>query len=175
MRLDRDTWLTPARHCPSPNHDARPPGTVIDLVVIHCISLPPCQFGHTYIDDLFCNRLDATLFPDLVGVRVSAHILIRRDGEVVQYVPFARRAWHAGISEFEGRTHCNDFSIGIELEGCIEQAYCAIQYQRLNTILRLLMHHWPGISRTRITAHSIIAPQRKQDPGPLFAWAQVLG
>jgi N-acetyl-anhydromuramoyl-L-alanine amidase len=170
MHICPDTWLEPARHCPSPNYDARPPGSTIDLVVIHCISLPACVFGGDNIDALFTNRLDPLSFPNLVGVRVSAHLLIRRDGEIVQYVPFAQRAWHAGVSEFAGRTRCNDFSIGIELEGCVEMSYTEQQYTCLNAVLAVLRQHWPELV---LAGHSDIAPQRKQDPGPRFDWARV--
>jgi AmpD protein len=144
--------------------------------VIHAISLPAGEFGGPWIDDLFCNRLAADAHPDfpaICGLSVSAHALIRRDGEVVQYVPFHQRAWHAGESSFQGRTRCNDFSIGIELEGCDEQPFEAIQYQRLAQLCRALMAIYPAITPQRITGHSDIAPGRKTDPGPHFDWARL--
>lgn len=146
---------------------------MIDLVVVHNISLPPGEFGGPWIDDLFINRLDPKAHPafaDIAGLRVSAHLLIRRDGELVQYVPFYRRAWHAGVSRYEGRERCNDFSIGIELEGTDTRAFEAVQYERLVQVLGALMAAYPGLSRERIAGHADIAPGRKSDPGPAFDW-----
>ena len=133
------------------------------------------EFGGAHIDDLFCNRLDAAAHPYFAGIcalRVSSHLLIRRDGAVVQYVPFDRKAWHAGQSSFEGRAECNEYSIGIELEGTDDTAFTALQYEQLAAITRLLLRHYPRISATRITGHSDIAPERKTDPGPCFDWAR---
>lgn len=166
-------WLAQARRAPSPNCDDRPGGTAIDLLVVHGISLPPAQFGGPYIEDLFLNRLDVTAhayFQGLRDVRVSAHALIRRDGELVQFVPFERRAWHAGVSRFQGRERCNDFAIGIELEGTDDIAYEAAQYQRLAEVACQLMRVYPGIVPSRIVGHSDIAPGRKTDPGQAFDW-----
>lgn len=165
--------LDTAKQVPSPNCDARPDGSPIDLLVIHAISLPAGEFGGPWIDDLFCNQLDATAhagFAEICELTVSAHVLIRRNGEIVQYVPFQQRAWHAGESNFKGRERCNDFSIGIEMEGCDDQAFEMIQYQRLAQLTNALMHTHPGISREHITGHSDIAPGRKTDPGPNFDW-----
>ncbi|NHH99820.1 1,6-anhydro-N-acetylmuramyl-L-alanine amidase AmpD [Oceanimonas sp. MB9] len=165
-------WLSPARHCESPHQDERPDAEV-SLLVVHCISLPPGRFGGPYIDDLFLGRLAPAAHPyfeDIYQLRVSAHCLIRRDGELVQYVPFHRRAWHAGVSCFDGRDRCNDFSIGIELEGTDTGDYTNAQYQRLADVSRMLMCTYPAITPTRITGHSDIAPGRKTDPGPGFDW-----
>lgn len=167
-------WLEgEVRRLPSPNCDARAAGEVVDLLVIHSISLPPGEFGGPYIDALFTNSLDETehpYFKEIAGLKVSAHLLIRRDGEVVQYVPLTERAWHAGLSCFEGRERCNDFSIGIELEGDELTEYEPVQYQRLAELARRLMTVFPAITPARIAGHSDIAPQRKSDPGPHFDW-----
>ncbi len=164
------------RQVPSPNCDARPMGCGIELIVIHSISLPPGQYGGTQIDRLFTNSLDPAehpYFADIAQLRVSSHLLIRRDGELVQYVPFDRRAWHAGQSCFQGREACNDFSIGIELEGMDDEPYTQQQYRQLATVIRLLMQHWPGLGPEAIVGHSDIAPGRKTDPGPAFDWQQL--
>lgn len=158
----------------SPNYDARPSLTEIDLLVIHGISLPPGEFGGNSIDALFNNRLDISAHPffkEIAQLRVSAHLLIRRDGEVIQYVPFTQRAWHAGQSSYNGRENCNDFSIGIELEGSDNIPYTSHQYQHLAAVTRSIMRQYPLISRDRIVAHSDIAPGRKTDPGPAFDWS----
>lgn len=172
MQIDRHLLLD-ARQQASANCDARPDENDISLLVIHCISLPPEQFGADYIDQLFCNCLDPAAHPyfqDIHQLRVSAHLLIRRDGELVQYVPFNRRAWHAGASEYQGRSRCNDFSIGIELEGSVKQTYTACQYQQLAAATRALLRHYPKLNQDRIVGHSDIAPERKDDPGPYFDW-----
>ena len=169
-------WLLQARRCPSPNCDARPPGSGIELLVVHGISLPPGQFGGPHIDELFTNTLDAgahPFFADIAGLRVSAHLLVRRDGELVQYVPFSARAWHAGVSSFEGRERCNDFSIGIELEGTDDQPYTGAQYHRLARVARSLRGRWPLLDETRVVGHCDIAPGRKTDPGPAFDWPRL--
>jgi AmpD protein len=166
-------WLDGARRCPSPNHGPRPDGTAVDLLVIHNISLPPAQFGGPWIDDLFLNRLDPSAHPFFAGIaelRVSAHLLIRRDGSLTQYVPLQRRAWHAGRSSFRGRENCNDYSIGIELEGTDDRPFEEAQYATLARVTRKIMAEYPGITRERITGHSDIAPGRKTDPGPCFDW-----
>jgi AmpD protein len=177
MHIDLTSGLLDvARHVPSPNCDARPDDSPIDLLVIHAISLPAGEFGGPWIDKLFCNQLDASAhadFAEICGLTVSAHALIRRDGEIIQYVPFPQRAWHAGQSNFQGRERCNDFSIGIELEGCDDQPFEPIQYQRLAELTRALMHTYPDISPERIIGHSDIAPGRKTDPGPHFDWPRL--
>lgn len=174
MRINRKTGLlTEARQQPSPNFDERPVNADINLIVIHAISLPAGEFGGPWIDQLFCNQLEASDhndFKKICSLKVSAHILIRRDGELVQYVPFHQRAWHAGESCFEGSERCNDFSIGIELEGCDNKPFEDIQYQQLALLTQELMQCYPAINLQRIAGHSDIAPGRKTDPGPLFDW-----
>lgn len=168
-----DGWLDAARRVPSPNHNERPQGSSVELLVIHAISLPPGQFGGPWIDDLFLNRLDPQAHPyfrEIAELQVSAHLLIRRDGELVQYVPFDRRAWHAGASNYCGREGCNDFSIGIELEGSDEQPFEVRQYARLADVTRLLRVAYPAIGAEQIRGHNEIAPGRKTDPGPHFDW-----
>lgn len=173
-RLDIDQgWLQPCRQLISPHHNARPGGE-ISLLVIHGISLPPGEFGGPWIDDLFLGRLDPTAHPyfaEIATLQVSAHCLIRRDGELAQYVPFDERAWHAGASEFAGRSACNDFSIGIELEGTDESGYTEAQYLALAELTQTLQRHYPDITPERIVGHFDIAPGRKTDPGPSFDWA----
>ena len=176
-RIDPVTgWLEGVRQIPSPNCDARPEGTEVSLLVIHGISLPPNQFGGDEIDRLFTNQLDPEAHPyfrEIYQLRVSSHLLIRRDGEIVQYVPFTKRAWHAGESCYHGQTCCNDFSIGIELEGSDEEAYEDVQYQVLNQVIQLLRQHFPAIGDQDIVGHSHIAPGRKTDPGPAFDWTRI--
>ena len=175
MQIDPETGLlAEARQLASPNYDVRPDKTDISLIVIHGISLPPGQFGGDYIDQLFCNCLNPDEHPYFQGIatlRVSSHLLIRRDGEIVQYVPFYQRAWHAGVSSYLDRENCNDFSIGIELEGDDETPYTESQYQVLSETTRTLIEAYPGLDETRIAGHSDIAPGRKTDPGPAFDWA----
>jgi AmpD protein len=173
----RDHWLTDAVPIPSPNCDDRPAGVNASLIVIHCISLPPGRFGSEDISRLFINRLDPEadpFFRQIIHLRVSAHLLIRRDGGLIQYVPFHSRAWHAGLSSFRGQSVCNDFSIGIELEGTDDSPYEPIQYRRLNAALRALLATYPSLSAERITGHSDIAPHRKTDPGRCFDWRRIL-
>lgn len=168
--VDEAGWLFGARRIPSPNCDERPPGERVRLVVIHAISLPPCEFGGGEIAALFTNRLAPEAHPyfrEIQGLRVSAHFLIRRDGELIQFVPCAWRAWHAGVSNWMGRDRCNDFSIGIELEGCDQLAFEDAQYQALNRLLAVLRIRYPIDA---VVGHSDIAPGRKTDPGPHFAW-----
>lgn len=168
-----DHKLDVARARPSPNCDSRPDAEDISLLVIHCISLPPEQFGGNYIDQLFCNALKPDAHPyfkDIYQQKVSAHLLIRRDGELVQYVSFDQRAWHAGVSEYQGRQRCNDFSIGIELEGSVNQPYRESQYRQLADVAKRLLANYPKLNRQRIVGHSDIAPGRKDDPGPWFDW-----
>ncbi len=161
------------RYLASPNCDPRPGGEKPRLLVIHGISLPPAEYGGPWIDALFTNSLDPQAHPyfaEIHQLRVSSHLLIRRDGEVVQYVPFNQRAWHAGISAYQGRERCNDFSIGIELEGTDDEPYEEVQYQMLAESVAALMTVYPELSAERITGHSDIAPGRKTDPGPYFDW-----
>ncbi|QFU75005.1 1,6-anhydro-N-acetylmuramyl-L-alanine amidase AmpD [Halioglobus maricola] len=168
-------WLRDARHAPSPNCEVRPAGCSPELLVIHNISLPPGQFHGNCIEEFFCNRLDwdaDPFFEEIRDVRVSAHLLIRRDGERVQFVSFDERAWHAGQSCFEGRDNCNDFSIGIELEGSDDIPYTELQYRALEEVTLLLFAAYPGMTPGRVTGHSDIAPGRKTDPGPAFDWAK---
>lgn len=168
-------WLRCARHCPSPHCDARPPPGYVDLLVIHNISLPPGEFGGPWIEQLFCGRLDPNAHPSfaaIAGLRVSAHLLIRRDGELVQFVDLYARAWHAGVSRFGERTACNDFSIGIELEGTDTLPYTDEQYRCLIAVTRCIQRCFPAITAARLVGHQDIAPARKTDPGPAFDWAR---
>lgn len=174
MRVDPGSgWLEAARRVPSPNQDERPPGAEPELVVVHAISLPPGHFGGDAIDRLFTNTLDPDAHPyfaEVAHLRVSAHALIRRDGTVTQFVPFHRRAWHAGRSSFQGRPECNDFSVGIELEGADELAFEPVQYRRLSQLVTALADAYPGITTDRLAGHCDVAPGRKTDPGPQFDW-----
>ena len=174
LQLDPDkAWLVDVRRISSPNCDARPDDTLIDLLVIHGISLPPGEFGGSYIDQLFTNSLNKDEHPYFSGIsdlKVSAHVLIDRLGRLTQYVSFNKRAWHAGRSEFQGRSCCNDYSIGIELEGTDEQAYTDEQYQSLLELTKLIRTHWPAVTKDQIVGHCQIAPGRKTDPGPAFDW-----
>jgi N-acetyl-anhydromuramoyl-L-alanine amidase len=147
-----------------------------ELIVIHGISLPPGQFGGPHIDQLFTNRLDPSddpFFREIAGLKVSSHLLIRRTGEVVQYVPLHRQAWHAGKSSYQGRQQCNGFSVGIELEGVDDRPYTQAQYRRLATLLRILQRGVPSLANAPIVGHSDIAPGRKTDPGPAFDWIRL--
>jgi AmpD protein len=168
--------LMPARLCLSPNRDERPRGEVISLLVIHNISLPPGAFGQGHIEAFFCNHLETQRHPyfeSIASLQVSAHLLIDRSGQVTQFVPFDQRAWHAGRSCFRGREGCNDFSIGIELEGTDNQPYTDAQYLALAAIVRLLKTTYPAIDAQAIKGHSDIAPGRKTDPGPAFDWPRL--
>lgn len=170
MRVNVNGWLSGVRRIASANYDQRPPATKIDLLVIHNISLPPGQFGGPGIVKFFTNQLDIdahTYYQQLKGVKVSAHFLIRRNGEIVQFVSCRQRAWHAGVSSWQGRTRCNDFSIGIELEGSDFVPYTDPQYAALARLTRRLQRSYPIRS---IAGHSDIAPVRKTDPGPYFDW-----
>lgn len=168
--------LKQARFLASPNYDERPDPTDISLLVIHNISLPPQQFGGGFIDQLFTNTLcetDHPFFAEISHLRVSSHVLIRRSGEVVQYVPFHLRAWHAGLSCFQGREVCNDFSIGIELEGSDFEPFTDAQYHCLSELIPALQEAYPSLGRQNITGHEHIAPGRKTDPGPFFEWSRL--
>ena len=173
MRIEHG-WLVGSgiRHCPSSNFDSRK-GTDVSLLVIHNISLPPGEFGGCHIDQLFTNSLDTTAHPffgTIAELRVSAHVLIDREGKVTQYVSFEDRAWHAGKSWFQGRDNCNDFSIGIELEGTDDMPYTEEQYRTLAAITRELLNLYPRLNRDTIVGHCDIAPDRKTDPGKSFDW-----
>ena len=158
----------------SPNQDERPPDTEVTLVVLHSISLPPREYGGDAIERLFTNRLDPAAHPyfrEIQGLKVSSHFLVRRDGEVVQFVPVARRAWHAGVSSWRGRERCNDFSVGVELEGTEEEPFTDPQYASLATLLKELCGTLPIRD---VAAHSDVAPGRKTDPGAHFDWTRLL-
>lgn len=170
-------WWPHARRCLSPNQDSRPDDSQPELIVVHAISLPPGEFGGPFIEQLFCNQLNPEAHPYFVGIadlRVSAHALIDRVGQTTQFVPFDRRAWHAGVSSWRGRDRCNDFSIGIELEGCDERPFTTPQYVVLARMIRWLASRYPALARENALAgHSDIAPGRKTDPGPHFDWARL--
>ena len=171
--IDAAGWCQQARRVPSPHHNERAAPDDISLLVVHGISLPPGEFGGPFIDDLFMGRLDPDAHPYFAGIhqlRVSAHCLIRRDGELVQYVPFGARAWHAGVSSWQGREACNDFSIGIELEGTDETPYTEAQYRALASLTRAISGRYPAITHEKIVGHCDIAPGRKTDPGASFQW-----
>jgi AmpD protein len=172
--------LAGVRQVLSPHFDARPTNSGPELIVVHGISLPPGEFGGPWIDRLFTGNLPPDAHPYFreaaaPGRRVSAHVLIRRDGQVIQYVPFSARAWHAGVSEYRGRAACNDFSIGIELEGTDDIPYTDAQYDQLARVVRGLLATYSTLSAAHITGHSDIAPGRKTDPGPVFEWERFRG
>ncbi|MBF0142118.1 MAG: 1,6-anhydro-N-acetylmuramyl-L-alanine amidase AmpD [Magnetococcales bacterium] len=166
------------RFLPSPHCDDRPPGTVIDLLVVHAISLPPGEFGGGFVDDLFLGRLEAAAHPsfeEICRLRVSAHFLVGRGGGVTQYVPVMKRAWHAGVSSWEGRERCNDFSVGVELEGDAKTPFTGLQYEALTTLVAVLSRRLAGLCPDRIVGHQDVAPGRKWDPGPCFDWSHFRG
>lgn len=174
MKIDAAGWLSGVRRVASPNCDARPAGAVIELLVIHNISLPPGEFGGGAVEELFTNTIDPAAHPyyaQLEGLKVSAHFYIRRDGNVVQFVPCGKRAWHAGVSNWQGRERCNDFSVGIELEGADDVSFDDRQYAALARLTRRLKRSYPIRG---IAGHSEIAPGRKTDPGPFFDWPRYL-
>ena len=174
MKVDRNGWFSGMRRVVSPNCNARPPATAITLLVIHNISLPPGEFGGEAVAQLFTNTLNTDTHPyykQLVGLKVSAHFLIRRDGAIVQFVPCSKRAWHAGVSTWQGRSACNDFSIGVELEGSDEVPFSDRQYTSLARLTRLLQRSYPIRA---IAGHADIAPGRKTDPGPCFDWSRYI-
>jgi AmpD protein len=174
LRVDAASGrLLGARQVDSPNCDDRPAGQVPELLVVHGISLPPGEFGGPWIDALFTNGLPQDghpYFATVAGLRVSAHLLVRRDGSLVQYVPFHRRAWHAGDSRWRGRERCNDFSIGIELEGTDATAYAPAQYDVLARVVAELCRAYPTLAADAVVGHSDVAPGRKSDPGIAFDW-----
>lgn len=175
MKPDERGWYSGVHRLPSPNFDARPAHTRITLLVIHSISLPPDEFGGDGICQLFTNTLDCSAHPyyaQLAGLHVSAHFLVRRDGSIFQFVGCAYRAWHAGVSQWQGRQNCNDYSIGIELEGCDSVPFDSRQYPALTRLTRYLKRRYP---LRQIVGHADIAPGRKIDPGPLFDWERYLG
>ena len=166
-------WLDGAERCDSPNFDARPKGCAAELVVVHAISLPPDEFGGPGVSQLFTNALDPHAHPyfaTICDLRVSAHFFIRRDGRLIQFVSADDRAWHAGTSQWRGRERCNDFSIGIELEGCDTRPFEPLQYERLAALVRVLRANYPI---SEVVGHSDIAPGRKTDPGPFFDWERL--
>lgn len=177
LQVDTATGrLRGVRQVLSPHQDARPAGQTPELIIVHGISLPPGEYGGPWIDRLFTGGLPPDAHPYFArigSVRVSAHLLVRRDGALSQYVPFHARAWHAGVSEFQGRAGCNDFSIGIELEGADDTAYEPAQYTALTGAIRALLRAYPGLHRDRVVGHSDVAPGRKTDPGLLFDWARL--
>lgn len=168
-----DGWLQGVRHLPSLNCNLRPTNADVNLLIIHNISLPPAQFGGGYVDQLFCNTLDCNAHPyfeQLRDLRVSAHFFIDRSGEVTQYVSLDQRAWHAGVSQWDGQENCNDFSVGIELEGTDTLPYADAQYTALQKIVRQIMAYFPSMTTDRIVGHCDVAPARKTDPGESFDW-----
>ncbi|MEM7258976.1 MAG: 1,6-anhydro-N-acetylmuramyl-L-alanine amidase AmpD [Pseudomonadota bacterium] len=174
----KDHWLVGAKQVPSPNCNERPVGIEPDLIVIHCISLPPGQYGSNHIEQFFQNCLCADehpYFEEIHKMEVSSHLLIRRDGEIVQFVPFNQRAWHAGKSCYRDRERFNDFSIGIELEGTDWQPYELSQYETLARLVLALQKSYPAIVDDNLVGHSTIAPDRKTDPGPSFDWNRLAG
>jgi len=174
MDLGPDGIVSGVRQVPSPNCDERVGGEAVTLLVVHSISLPPGEFGGESVERLFTNRLDTNdhpYFAGLEGLRVSAHFFVRRDGAIVQFVPAGLRAWHAGASSWRGRSRCNDFSIGVELEGADEAVFEPVQYARLAELVRALQRRLP---LREVAAHGDVAPGRKTDPGPLFDWPRCL-
>jgi AmpD protein len=177
VKIDPQNGLLPeAIQKPSAHHNERPAGMPVDMIVVHGISLPPGEFGSGSVEKFFCDELDPAAHPyfdSIKHLKVAAHLLIDRQGEITQFVPFTARAHHAGESQFQGRANCNDFSVGIELEGTDDMPYEAIQYQRLAEVMQALMTAYPAITRERIVGHCDIAPGRKTDPGPAFDWAHL--
>lgn len=170
-----DGWLEDVRRVPSPFFNERPTGDSgeVSLLVIHNISLPPNVFGGDDVLDLFLGQLDPSKHPSYESIKhlqVSAHLFIRRDGVIIQFVPFTHRAWHAGMSSFQGQSGCNDYSIGIEMEGCDSLPFTAMQYKQLKDVTLAIQKAYPKISLGKIVGHNDIAPGRKTDPGPLFQW-----
>ena len=170
-------WLDSAVRIISPHFNSRPDKEDISLLVIHNISLPPGQFGQNYVEDFFCGNLDCSVdpsFKEIENLRVSSHLYIKRDGTLVQFVPFNQRAWHAGVSQFRSRSNCNDFSIGIELEGTDDLEYTDEQYCQLVQVTLQLLAVYPKLKKELIVGHCDIAPERKTDPGDSFDWQRYL-
>lgn len=175
MNLTNEFVIQEAEYCPSPHQDLRPDEQDISLLVLHNISLPPNQYNNDYVKSFFLGQLDPQAHPyfsDIATLRVSAHLFIKRNGDLLQFVPFSKRAWHAGMSVFQGRHKCNDYSIGIEIEGNDEQPYTDAQYTTLNNVTCLITKAYPKISLGRIVGHNDIAPGRKTDPGYSFDWCR---
>jgi AmpD protein len=177
LRVETATGLlTGVRQVLSPYFNARPPETPPELIIVHGISLPPGEYGGPWIDRLFTGGLpwdEHPYFKQIEGLRASCHVLVARDGACTQYVPFGERAWHAGVSEYRTRTGCNDFSIGIELEGSDETPYADAQYAALTELIAVLLNAYPSLSPEHIVGHSDVAPGRKTDPGPAFDWVRL--
>jgi len=175
LQIDRELGLIDGiGFHPSPNQDLRPDSDDISGIVIHNISLPPGEFGGGWINDLFLNQLDPAAHPyfaEISTLKVSAHLLIRRSGEIIQYVPFHQRAWHAGVSSWDGRECCNDFTIGIEMEGCDDKTFEKEQYQQLADVIKSICDTYANVNTSLIKGHEDISPGRKTDPGPHFDWA----
>lgn len=172
----RGGLIRPAEQCPSPNQDDRPDGCEPDLIIIHSISLPPGEFGGPYVEQLFTNLLnwdEHPYFAEIRGLTVSSHLFIRRGGSLIQFVPFSRRAWHAGTSSYRDRQECNDFSIGIELEGEDETPYADPQYDTLIRVISALQTTYTSLCARRIVGHCDVSPDRKSDPGPAFDWLRL--
>ena len=176
LQLDRHTgWVDGASRLLSPNHDDRPEGQLPEVLVIHAISLPPGEYTGDAVARFFLNQLNAAAHPyyeEICDLKVSAHFFIRREGQIIQFVPTSYRAWHAGISELRGRSNVNDFSVGVELEGTDTDTFTVLQYQTLSVLTRLLTVSFPAITPENIVGHSDVAPGRKTDPGPGFDWAR---
>ena len=176
MRLEKG-WLDKANRCPSPNYDVRS-NKEIDLIVIHSISLPPGIFGNSFVEDFFQNKLDHSkdkYFQEIKDLKVSSHVLIKRSGEIIQFVPFNKKAWHAGLSSFKNEENCNEFSIGIELEGYHTEKYTNDQYESLVEVSKALIKNYRDLNKDNIVGHSDISPDRKKDPGKYFEWSYYLG
>lgn len=174
--IDHKGWLQQALRVESSNFGQRPEPAEITLIVVHAISLPPGEYGGGYVQALFTNQLNPlqhSYFKSIAELKVSAHCLIERDGSVTQFVSFLERAWHAGVSSWKNRENCNDFSIGIELEGCDADIFTDIQYRRLAALVKALRKQYPAITENALCGHSDIAPGRKTDPGPLFDWKRL--
>jgi len=177
MTVDADGWLRGARRVASPHADERPAGTDVSLIVIHGVSLPPGEFGGPWVEAFFSGRLDSTAHPyflEIASLRVAPHFYITRDGALLQFVSTERRAWHAGRSRWRGRDECNDFAIGIELEGADDTPYTTAQYGRLAEVVKALCERYPAIGEHGLAGHSDIAPGRKTDPGPAFDWQRLV-
>jgi AmpD protein len=177
LEIDISGYAHPAEHCPSPHADERPPGSGVDLLVIHAISLPPGEYGGPWIRQFFQGKLapdEHPYFASIASLRVSSHFLIERDGTLVQFVATEKRAWHAGVSSFLGRERCNDFSVGVELEGCDDDGFTAAQYDVLVALSLALQRRYPAMLPERCVGHQDIAPGRKTDPGPGFDWRRFL-
>ena len=175
MRLEKG-WLDKAKRCTSPNYDVRS-NKEIDLIVIHSISLPPGIFGNSFIEDFFQNKLDHSkdkYFQEIKDLKVSSHVLIKRSGEIIQFVPFNKKAWHAGLSSFKNEENCNEFSIGIELEGYHTEKYTNNQYESLVEVSKALINNYRDLNKDNIVGHSDISPHRKEDPGKYFEWSYYL-